>query len=179
MLAKLTQSMVVVLSLSSAAVFASEQTAADTAKLTQQQAVENIERIDVTGSVPLLFYKDEMKKAELDFYDAFNALNDNKKYAITCRLEQRQLSRIKYRVCYPQYVLNKMAQETQDILSSGGAYPTLKQIEFAVKDERAESMLYVEELVKKNPALLDKLIALNEKKSQYEEKRAIAYPDND
>ena len=95
MLTKLTQSMVVILSLSSAAVFASEQTAADNAKQTQQQAGENIERIDVTGSVPLLFYKDEMKKAELDFYDAFNALNDNKKYAITCRLEQRQLSRMK------------------------------------------------------------------------------------
>ena len=165
------------LALSSFAVVTSVSAQNTSQGTSQEQSKEDIERIGVTGSVPLLFYKDDMQAAELDFYEMFNALNDNKKYKVLCRKETRLGSRIKTRVCYPQYVLDRMAQETQDALSSGAGYPSLQQIEFAVKDEREESMKYVEELVKSNPKLLEKLIQLNEKQALYAQKKAQVYPD--
>lgn len=173
MIVKLTKTIVVVLSLAASTMSIS----ANASDNTNTSNKEDIERIGVTGSVPLLFYKDEMQSAELDFYEMYNALNDNKKYTIVCRKQTRLGSRIKTRVCHPQYVLDRMAQKTQDVLSSGGAYPSLKQIEFAVKDERDESMKHVEKLVKSNPKLLEKLIQLNEKQALYAHKKAQAYPD--
>ena len=175
MIVKLTKSIVAVLSLSSYSLFANDN-ATDSVQAVSPN--KDIESIDVTGSVPLLFYKDEMQAAELDFYELYNALNDNKKYTVVCRKQTRLGSRIKTRVCHPQYVLDRMAQETQEVLSSGGAYPSLQQIEFAVKDERAESMKHVEELVKSNPKLLEKLVELNEKQALYATKKAQAYPDS-
>lgn len=182
MIVKLTKSIAVVLALSSFAVVnsvsASDNASQNSSQGTSQNnSKEDIETIGITGSVPLLFYKDDMQAAELDFYEMFNALNDNKKYKVLCRKETRLGSRIKTRVCYPQYVLDRMAEETQDALSSGAGYPSLQQIEFAVKDEREESMKYVEELVKSNPELLHKLIQLNEKQALYAQKKAQVYPD--
>lgn len=174
MIVKLTKSIAVVLALSNFAVVNSVSASDNASK---NNSKEDIERIGITGSVPLLFYKDDMQAAELDFYEMFNALNDNKKYKVLCRKETRLGSRIKTRVCYPQYVLDRMAEETQDALSSGAGYPSLQQIEFAVKDEREESMKYVEELVKSNPELLEKLIQLNEKQALYAQKKAQVYPD--
>lgn len=174
MIVKLTKSIAVVLALSNFAVVNSVSANDNASK---NNSKEDIERIGITGSVPLLFYKDDMQAAELDFYEMFNALNDNKKYKVLCRKETRLGSRIKTRVCYPQYVLDRMAEETQDALSSGAGYPSLQQIEFAVKDEREESMKYVEELVKSNPELLEKLIQLNEKQALYAQKKAQVYPD--
>ena len=176
MIVKLSKSIAVILSLATLAT-ASISASVNASENTNNSAKEDIERIGVTGSVPLLFYKDEMQSAELDFYEMYNALNDNKKYTIVCRLQTRLGSRIKTRVCHPQYVLDRMAQETQDVLSSGGAYPSLKQIEFAVKDEREESMKHVEKLVKSNPKLLEKLIELNQKQALYTQKKAQFYPD--
>lgn len=175
MVVKLTKTIALALSLATFATTIS--TAVNASENTNKSAQEDIERIGVTGSVPLLFYKDEMQSAELDFYEMYNALNDNKKYTIVCRKQTRLGSRIKTRVCHPQYVLDRMAQETQDVLSSGGAYPSLKQIEFAVKDEREESMKHVEKLVKSNPKLLEKLVQLNEKQALYAQKKAQVYPD--
>lgn len=172
MMVKLTNSLVVILSLSTYAVFADENVT------TSPASNQGIEQIEVTGSVPLLFYKDEMQRAEFSFYEMYNALNDDNKFAITCRRETRLGSRIKSKVCYPQYVLDKMAEETQEVLSAGGAYPSLKQIEFAVKEERAESMKHVEKLVKANPDLLNALIKLNETQALYQQKKSERHPDS-
>lgn len=104
MIVKLTKSIAVVLALSSFAVVnsvsASDNASQNSSQGTlQNNSKEDIETIGITGSVPLLFYKDDMQAAELDFYEMFNALNDNKKYKVLCRKETRLGSRIKTRVC--------------------------------------------------------------------------------
>ena len=70
MIVKLTKSIAVVLALSSFAVVNSVSASDNASK---NNSKEDIERIGITGSVPLLFYKDDMQAAELDFYEMFNA----------------------------------------------------------------------------------------------------------
>ncbi len=134
---------------------------------------ENVETIEVTGTKPLLYYKRQVELAELDFYDLFNAIADEDKFKVKCRKEARAGSRIKTTVCYPQYVLTRMAQETQNALNSGLPYPNLDDIEFLVENEKQESMKYVEEVVSSNPKLLAKLIEMNEKQALYNSKKEV------
>lgn len=133
---------------------------------------KDIEVIGVVGERSLLYFKDQLLKAEMDFYDAYNALDIDEKFRVVCRRENRPGSRIKDDVCYPQYVLQRMAQETQEALLSGLPYPDLDDIEFAVREEREESMAYVEKVVTENPHLIEKLIVMNQKKQKYEEMKA-------
>jgi hypothetical protein len=56
-------------------------------------------------------------------------------------------------------------------LQTGAPFPSWKDIEFAVREEQAESIAYVEKVVKENPQLLDKLITLNDKQSIFEAKK--------
>ena len=142
-------------------------------EMREQMREENVETIEVTGVKPLLYYKRQVELAELDFYDLFNAIADEDKFKVKCRKEARAGSRIKKTVCYPQYVLTRMAQETQDAISSGLPYPRLDDIEFLVQREKEESMKYVEEIVSKNPKLLAKLIEMNEKQALYQSKKDV------
>ncbi|MFT5924880.1 MAG: hypothetical protein ACI9LE_001880 [Paraglaciecola sp.] len=141
------------------------------ASVTSTTLSDDIEIIDVVGERPLLYFKKEVGKAELDFYDTFNILAKEKKFIVRCRREKRLGSNISSKVCHPQFVLDRMAQETQDALQTGAPFPSWDDIEFAVREEQAESIAYVEKLVKENPQLLNKLIALNDKQSKYEAKK--------
>ena len=138
---------------------------------TDAKSKSDVEVIGVVGERSLLFFLDQMEEAELDFYDAFNVLADNKKFAVQCRRQKRSGSNIKIKVCNPQFIIDRMAEETQDALSTGAPIPSYKEIEFAVKKEREESLAYVEKIVAENPQLLEKLIVLNEKQAKYEEAR--------
>lgn len=133
---------------------------------------DNEEVIGIVGEKPLSYFRLQMERAELDFYDAFNAIADEEKFKVKCRRESLTGSNIKKTACYPQYVLDRFAQETQDALSSGAPYPTLKDVEFMVTKEKEESQEYVEKIVMDNPDLLKKLIVLNEKQTQYESQRS-------
>lgn len=141
-------------------------------EMREQMRNEKVENIEVTGKKPLLYYKYQLERAELDFYELFNTLADEDKFKMRCRLEFRVGSRIKRRVCYPQYVLTRMAHETQDAISSGLPFPSLDDIEFLVQREKEESMKYVEEVVSKNPKLLTKLLEMNDKRATYLSKKA-------
>jgi hypothetical protein len=153
----------------------SELLATQTASVDQQATEpaasekEDIEVIGVVGERSLAFFRIEAQKAEFDFYDAFNDLSQEPDFKVICRREKRVGSNISNKVCYPQYLLNRMARETQDALYRGVAPPNMKTIEFAAKKEREESLLYVEKLVSKNPQLLKMLIDLNEKQLRYEQ----------
>ena len=145
---------------------ASTSTATDATKIDK-----DVEVIGVVGQKPLSFFRRQMASAELDFYDAFNALANEEKFKVKCRRETNAGSRIKRQRCYPQYVLDEMAARTQDVLSSGGPYPSFEDIEATTKKEKKESLAYVEKVVLEHPQLLAKLIDLNEKQALYEQQK--------
>lgn len=132
---------------------------------------EEVEVIGVVGERSLLYFSNEMQKAEIDFYDAFNALADEKKFVVQCRRTKRPGSNISDKVCHPQFVLDRMAQETQAALATGAPYPKWEDIEFMVQEEQAESIAYVEKVVTENPQLMEKLLTLNAKQDMYEQQK--------
>lgn len=132
---------------------------------------EEVEVIGVVGERSLLYFSNEMQKAEIDFYDAFNALADEKKFVVQCRRTKRPGSNISDKVCHPQFVLDRMAQETQAALETGAPYPKWEDIEFMVQEEQAESIAYVEKVVTENPQLMEKLLTLNAKQDMYEQQK--------
>lgn len=133
---------------------------------------EDVEVIGIVGKKPLAYFRSQMEMAELGFYDLFNELAEEEKFKIKCRKEKKTGSNMTQRVCYPQYLLDRFAQETQDALNSGRPYPTLEDIESLVHKEREASNAYAEKLVTENPKLLEKLIALNNSQALYEKKKA-------
>ena len=146
-----------------------------------RSSVNDIEEIQVEGDKTRLYYLYRMREAELDFYDAFNEINDVEDYRIICRLEKRTGSNMKYRVCYPQYLLQRWANETQDAMGgrnlgqlaqSAVRLPTLADIEFLVQRDKQKSLAHTEKLVKENPELMKKLVSLEEKRLQYEKAQA-------
>lgn len=146
---------------------------------TQNKAVpdDNIEVIGVVGEYSLLYFRHEMQEAELDFYEAFNELANVEEFKVQCSREVRLGSNIRDRVCLPKYVRNRMAQQTQDTLNGGGGYfPKYKEIEFAAREQREESLAYVEQVVRENPELLEKLVLLNERKARFDEAKALKFP---
>ncbi|MGB3726409.1 MAG: hypothetical protein WA981_11630 [Glaciecola sp.] len=132
---------------------------------------KDVEVIGVVGQKPLSFFRRQMASAELDFYDAFNAVANEEKFKIKCRRETTVGSNMKRQRCYPQYMLDEMAARTQDVLSSGGPYPSFADIEVMTKKEKKESLAYLEKVVLEHPQLLAKLIDLNEKQALYEQKK--------
>jgi hypothetical protein len=132
-----------------------------------KQDIDDVERIGVTGKVDTLYFKRQAMMAELDFYELFNAVADEEKFKMKCRKESRTGSRIKTTRCYPQYLLARMSQETQDALSSGAPYPTWEQVEFLVQRDKEEALQYAEKLVQDNPELLNKLVAMHQKQQEY------------
>ena len=139
---------------------------------TNKSSKDDVEVIGVQGEKSIAYYRKQMRLAELDFYDLFNDLADEDKYKIRCRKEKRIGSNLSQTVCYPQYVLDRFAQETQAALNSGRIFPRLKDIEALVKKEREASNVYAQEIIEKNPELLKKLIKLTETQSLYEQKKA-------
>lgn len=140
------------------------------------QPNEDIEVIGVVGEYSLLYFRHEMQNAELDFYEAFNKIANVEEFKVQCSREVRLGSNIRDRVCLPKYVRNRMAQETQDALNGGGYFPRYKEIEFAVREQREESLAYVEQVVRENPELLEKLVLLNERKARFAEAKAVRFP---
>ncbi len=133
---------------------------------------EDVEVIGVVGEKPLAFFRKQMEIAELDFYDLFNELAEEEKYKIKCRKERKTGSNMIKKVCYPQYVLDRFARETQEAMRSGRPFPTLEEIETLVYKERERSNAYAEKIITENPTLLKKLIALNNSQAMYEKKKA-------
>lgn len=137
------------------------------------QKNDDIEIIGVVGEYSLLHFRHEMQDAELDFYDAYNKLADVEEFKMHC---DRTGGSIRVIVCVPNYVRERIAQTTQRVLFSGGVFPNFKEVDFMVRKQREESLAYVEKVVNDNPELLDKLVALNERKIQFNEAKAVRFP---
>lgn len=143
---------------------------------------DNLETIGIVSDVPLLYYKRQIEIAELDFYDLYNSLADEKRYLMYCRREAKVGSKIKRMACYPQYFLEIYSQMSQDAfantptdkLAMGIVYnpPSLDDIEFLTQRDKKKALKYVADLVKEHPALLEKLLKMNKAIEVYEEQKA-------
>jgi hypothetical protein len=80
---------------------------------------ENVERIEVEGNRPKLYYKGEYRKHQKEFITMFNQLVDNSEMEVICDTEAQTGSRVRKQNCQPRFIKTIMAQETQRELSQG------------------------------------------------------------
>ena len=81
-----------------------------------------IEEIIVYGYESLGQLRVDMYKAEVKVFDLFNAFNSDNEFDIHCRQESRTGTRIKKRVCKPNYIDEIIENETGSALLSGIPY---------------------------------------------------------
>ncbi|WP_289032091.1 hypothetical protein [uncultured Paraglaciecola sp.] len=133
---------------------------------------EDTEQIEVIGSKPLYYYRQQMVKTELKFYDSLNNLLENPQYKVKCKKEAvRQGSRITQRACYPQYFLAKKAELTKIAMQTSGVLPSDADVELMVKQEKAASLAYIEKLVEQNPELKKQLFEMYQSKQIFLSKK--------
>ncbi len=130
--------------------------------------VQNVVMANFDATKSISEYRKEMDDAEDIFYDAYNAKVDDEKYKIKCRKVKRKGSRIKYKECQPQNVREKLSEEQRASLLAGRGNPSQERLEHAVKGEREDAMAYLEKVAYDNPEVLEKLLALNEAKANYQ-----------
>jgi hypothetical protein len=73
---------------------------------------DEIEEIVVYGSKSLGQLRDQIRRAEVKVFDLFNSFNNDDEFDIHCRKVAPTGSRIKKRVCSPNYVADLVAKET-------------------------------------------------------------------
>ncbi|MFC3092875.1 hypothetical protein DRW07_01480 [Alteromonas sediminis] len=135
------------------------------------ELAKDIEVIEVTGSRPLGYFKRKSQLAELEFYQAFNDYVDVDKFKVKCRKESPLGSRVQHTVCYPQYLLSKLAKDSNFALQAGLRTPSASETDIVTTNEKAEFAKYSEELVKKHPELLAKLVEFGDAKKAYNERK--------
>ena len=149
-----------------------EQSNEELAAEIQKELEEDYDIVTFYGTKPPGFYRRQFQLAELDFYKKFNEYVDVDKFRISCRKETPIGSRVYQTVCYPQYLLTRVARESNFSRTAGLPLPTIDQVERLASKEKEEFAKYSEELVKKHPELFNKLIDFGVAKKAYDDIKA-------
>jgi len=141
-----------------------------------------LERVEVIGEKTADFYLGLMQRAELDFYKQLNKQLANHEFKISCHKENNfgneGTTKIRRKYCLPNYVRDRMASETQRVISAAiqpqtlglilRPKPTLEHIETLTADKRKQAELAIAEVLEANPELQSLLIKLNQAQHNYE-----------
>ena len=129
--------------------------------LTQEPeaASDSVEEVIVYGKKSLTRLRAELHLAEENVFEMFNSLNSSDEFDIHCVDQSQAGTRIKRRVCKPNYAKDLRSQATQRWLNSGDAnttdgqnfVPMSAQIQAKEKQLRAEMEL----LVMQHPEFLE------------------------
>ena len=149
---------------------------------TKPQSQRNeVEVITVSGQDSLAFLRARMQSAENAFFDLYNSLTDKEEYRISCSIKKSITSNVVRRVCEPKYIDLIKYQHTQASLDTGSNreflkgklqnLPTSTRFRTLIAQKRKEHLHNVETILTASPALQQKLIALNEAKARYQQKK--------
>lgn len=124
-----------------------------------ERTSDSVEEVVVYGKKSLTRLRAELHLAEENVFDMFNSLNSNDEFDIHCRDQSQAGTRIKRRVCKPNYAKGLRSEATQRWLNSGDAnttdgqnfVPMSAQIQAKEKQLRAEMEL----LVMQHPEFLE------------------------
>jgi len=129
-------------------------------EIQQEDAVNapDIERIEVIGQRPRLYFRRTMEKAEDNFYDMYNQLTTNNDFKVQCHKEFRSFSHIKNRVCKPNYtktIRDDMYADTFADMMSSSYY---QEVKFRINRMQKKHLKAMETTVNNNPKLKELLI---------------------
>ena len=137
------------------------------------ESEETIEEIRVYGDKSLGTLRQDAYDAQDIFLDRFNALNSDDDLDIHCYKEARTGSRLRRRVCKPNYLIRMEAEATRQMMLSmqtGGAGSYLEPV-WRVRQMDKQMQEEMQTLAAENPELLEALKEAANKKLIYERER--------
>lgn len=143
------------------------------------------EVIDVIGQRPLIYFKNQMRNKEHDFYMRYSELTTNDDFRIRCSLEKNPAAHsIMTRVCKPQYLAKLYSEMTRRNVSIARHVDGTFTIdntrdkalfEQQVKEKQQQALADVTMLVKRSPKLRATLGEYLKAKTLYLQKRQAHY----
>jgi translation initiation factor 2 beta subunit (eIF-2beta)/eIF-5 len=110
-----------------------------------------LDAVEVTGRMEKLrVMREEAIKIEDKFYDEYNKLNTDKQYSVTCTREAPLGTRLKYRVCRPEFVTDATSDEARSFLDGTSAPPADMVINSKLDDYKKNVL----KVINSNPKLL-------------------------
>ena len=150
-----------------------------TAQENSEQSVADVpqqmERIEVKGRKPKLFYLSEYRRHQSDFVDLFNNLVDDSDMEVICELETNTGSRLKKRTCQPRFMKTIVAEETQRELSRGSNFQEAanvaqrESVQKELIEEYKKFQKLTAQLLNKHPDLANSYLKMDEALTKYEE----------
>ena len=115
------------------------------------EAIDTIDEIVVYGAPTLRLLRDDVYKAETNFYDLFNALNKGRQFDVKCFYRRPIGSQIARRVCEASFV---NSSPTADFMGGNGP-PFWAYVRHKTKQMRQEMVALVDKHPDLNAALVE------------------------
>ena len=136
----------------------------------EQESSESIEEIIVYGNKSLAALRREVYKAEENFFDLFNSLNQDFEYDVNCYYEAPSFTRIKRHVCRANFVVEATSVQYVEIRTRGPRYPTVPP-DLVIAKKKKILRQKMEALVAEHPELLQALTEYTATRTTLESER--------
>jgi hypothetical protein len=121
----------------------------------EQGSSESIEEIIVYGEKSMSSLRQQVYRAEENFFDAFNSLNQDDDFRVRCYYETPSFTHIRRHVCRAKFVIDATSAEAARLL--GKAVGPAMPAEVAIERKKERFREVIEELVAEHPELLQAL----------------------
>ena len=136
----------------------------------ETESSESIEEIIVYGERSLGELRREIYKAEENFFDLFNSLNQDFEYDVNCYYEVPSFTHIRHHVCRANFVVEATSVQYVEIRTRGPRYPTVPP-ELVIAKKKKLLRQKMEALVAEHPELLQALTEYTSKRTTLESER--------
>lgn len=137
------------------------------------------EEIVVTGQKLLRVLNKQIEEAEDAMYGLFNELNDDDRYDIHCRWEAPLGTRMRQRVCRPEFLDNADRAVAKDFLAEAQGFTSTNappvQVEMAIHYPVLEEKL--KEVLVESPEFADAVLKHHELREELEQRRTQYFDD--
>lgn len=136
----------------------------------ETESSESIEEIIVYGERSLGELRREVYKAEENFFDLFNSLNQDFEFDVNCYYEVPSFTHIRQHVCRANFVVEATSVQYVEIRTRGPRYPTVPPALVIAKKKKLLRQK-MEALVAEHPELLQALTEYTSKRTTLESER--------
>ena len=136
----------------------------------EAESSESIEEIIVYGDKSIGALRREVYKAEENFFDLFNSLNQDFEYDVNCYYEVPSFTHIRHHVCRANFVVEATSVQYVEIRTRGPRYPVVPP-ELVIAKKKKIFRQKLEELVAEHPELLQALTEYTSKRTALESER--------
>lgn len=160
------------------------QPANSTGATATDQAVQQkdvMEEVTVIGQKQIFTLRKQIIQAEDHAFEIFNILNDDDEYDIHCEMVARTGTRIRKRMCLPNFYREATAAEAQEFLGYVGVttyIPVAPSLQNVIAYKFPIFKSKVKKMALENPNMFDALKKLIELNQELKETRDVYYHGN-